>query len=325
MTVLDTQFSTVDEVTYGTAVTTTRFFETEGVPDIHVDHQRAESAAKRSGTRVMRADRFAPYKTGAGGSVTMPVLTKGFGWWLKHMLGTVATSAPTDSNYTHSGTVGSLLGDFFTAQVGRVFHPAGTVQAFTFEGCKVASWELSLDVDGLLMVTFDIDAEDESTAIATASPSYPSGALVFSFAEAAVTFAAGAIELKDIKIACDNKLNTNRRFIRGSSLKKEPTEAAQREITWEATAEFSDLTQYNRYRAALASDTYCAIVATFTGPIAHAGTTLPTLVVTIPASRFDKPDMSDDEGMVQSMGGKALYDGTNSPITVAYKTSDATP
>jgi hypothetical protein len=86
----------------------------------------------------MRSDRRVPYIMGAGGSVSFSVLSKGFGFWLAQSLGTVATTGPADTTvYTHTGTVGSLTGDFFTAQVGvpqvlgqpRRRHPRAVGQA----------------------------------------------------------------------------------------------------------------------------------------------------------------------------------------------------
>jgi len=333
VTALLSQFGVVDEVTYGTAVAVTRFFETNGVPTIRPEMERAEADTLRAGSRVQSSLSFAPYSTGGVGTVNMPVPTKGFGWWLKHMLGTVASGSVVDSNYTHTGTLGSLLGDFFTAQVGRPFAgSSAAAQPFTGEGGKITSWELSCDVDGLLTFTAELDFEDVSVATSGAyalqTASYPSGALVFSFTGAALTIGGSSFEVKNLTIGCDNGLDVDRRFLRGSGLKKEPLESAKREITFDCEAEFGSLTEYNRYVNTAAASTMAALVATFTGPVAHAGATLPTLVVTIPAARFDNVDLSEgDNGatIMQSISGVARDNLSASPITIAYTTTDATP
>lgn len=326
MSTMLTQLGVKNEVTYGTPLTVDRFFEfnSEGVK---LQMGRAQSTGLRSGTRVPRSDRFQPFRIGAAGPISLDVPTKGFGFWLVHMLGTVATVGPTDSNYTHTGTIGSLLGDFFTAQLNRPFNPSGTAQAFTYEGCKVGSWELSCDLDGNLVFTPVLDAEDENTAIGLATAVYSSGFNTMTWAQGQMTIAAVAAEIKNFKVSVDNKLNTNRRYLRNSTLKKEPVESAMRDIKWSATMDFSDLTQYNRFRDALASNALAQIVATWQGPVFHAGATLPSIVVTIPAARFDAADVNigGPAELMVNISGVALDNGTNSPISVAYTTTDTTP
>ena len=326
MSTTNTQFGTVDESTYGTPVTVTRFWETNGVPGFSPDRGYSQSDSLRTGTRVARSDRYVPFGLGASGSVEIDVPTKSFGWWLKHMLGTVATGTIVDSNYTHTGTIGPLLGDSFTAQVGRVFHPSGTLQAFTYHGGKIKSWELSNDVEGLLVFSADCDFEDVETATALASASYPTSPAVFAWTGAAVTFGGSAVELTNFTVGVDNNLKTDRHYLRASALKKEPVEQGMRSVTWSADMDFAALTEYNRFVSATAAGAAAQIVATWTGPIIHAGATYPTLVVTIPVARFDSvaPSTSADP-MTQAVSGVGLFDGTNSAVTVAYTSTDVTP
>lgn len=327
MTTMNTQLGVVDEVTYGTPVTVTKFFEPNA---IGFDPQvgRVESKGLRVGTRTQRADRFEPYAMGAKCSVEIDVLTKGFGWWLKHLLGTVATGTVVDSNYTHTGTEGSLLGDFFTMQGNFPLNPAGTNQAITMHGCKVEKWELSCDAEGVLVASIDVDAEDYDTSTALATASYPSDCRVFSFASAAITIAGSSTEVYNFTVSGDNNLDTDRRFLRGNPLKKEPVENGHRTYEWGCSVDFTSLTDFDRFRSATRTGALAAIVATFTGPIAHAGATLPTLVVTIPAARFDAtggPAISGPEALKLDLSGIAAYDGTNSPVKIEYTTTDATP
>ncbi len=324
MTTLNTQLGIVDETTYGTPVTVTRFYEYTS-ESIQLQTGRVESPALRTGTRVLRSDRFEPYRMGAAGRLQLDVPTKGFGLMLKHMMGTAAIGSVTDANQTQTFTVGSLLGDFFTLQVTRPFNPAGTVQAFTYHGCKVTDWTLSCDLDGFLMADIGIDAEDEDTSTALATASYPADFRCFSFVGAAATIGGSAIELKNFSISGDNALDTDRRYLRASALKKEPVENGMRSYEWSATADFSDLTQYNRFASATRAGALAAIVATFDGPVAHGGTTLPRLEITIPAARFDAVDVnvSGPAALMQDMSGVALFDGTNSPVTITYRTTDS--
>jgi len=323
MTTMNTQLGVVNEVTYGTPVTVTRFFEFNKW-SVGIDQGRAASTGMRAGTRTARADRFEPYTKGAAGAFELDVPTKGFGFFLPHMLGASSIGTVVDSNFTQTGIEASLLGDVFTAQTNQPLHPAGTNQPHTNHGCKLTKWALGCDIDGVLVFSGDIDAEDEDTATALATASYPTDYRVFSFAGASVTFAAGAVELKNFKVSADLGLDVERRFLRGSTLKKEPTENAMRTYSWEAVAEHTALTNFDRYRSATRVGALAAIVATFNGPIAHGGTTLPQLTVTLPLARFDvcKFDIEGPAGLMDTMSGVALSD-TGSPITITYRTTDS--
>ena len=324
MTSMSTVVGVKDEVTYGTPVTVDRFFE---INDEQVEPEvwRYESNAMRSGLRVAQSARSEPALIGAGGPVTLDVPTKGWGWWLKHLLGTTATGSVTDSNYTHTGTVGSLYGDFFTMQIQRAFNPSGTLQQFTYHGGKVKSWSLGCDLDGVLVMEVDCDFEDVDTSTSAASVSYPSDFRVFSWAGGSYTIGGSAKEVRNFSISGDNALNVGRRYQRTSPLKREPVEDGLRSYEWSALVDFTDLTDYNRMVSNTRASIFDAVVGTWVGPIAHGGSTLPQVQVTLPAARFDVgPPVSNGSAITCQIGGKVLYDGTNSPVTITYRTTDAT-
>lgn len=326
MTGVLAQLGVVNESTYGTAVTPTKFYEFAD-ESLALDVQRIESEGLRTGSRAARSDRFVVNRKGAAGDATIPVLSKGFGWWLKHMLGTVATTGPTDTAYTHTGTVGSLDGSFFTCQVGRPFLGSATVQPFTYKGCKIPEWELACDVDGLLEAKLSIDARDEDTSTGLASATFPANAEVLSFAGGALTIGGSSVPVSKFSVKGKNELRTDRHYLQGSTLKNEPVENGLREYLFELEADFDSLTQYNRYVSATAAGALAQIVATFTGAILIGTTTYPSLTITIPAARFDGVAQNVDgpEALTQKLSGKGLFDGTSSPVTLAYVTSDATP
>lgn len=324
MTSMSTVLGVKDESTYGTPVTVDRFFElnSEGIePEVW----RYESKAMRSGLRVAQSARSEPALIGASGPINFDVPTKGFGWWLKHMLGTSATGSVSDSNYTHTGTVGSLYGDFFTLQVQRAFNPSGSLQQFTYHGGKIASWSLGCDLDGVLVFDADCDFEDVDTSTSAASASYPSDFRVFSWVGGSMTIDSTAKEFRNFTVSCDNGLNVGRRYQRTSPLKKEPIEDGERTIEWSALIDFSDLTEYNRIVSNSRADIFESVVGTWVGPIAHGGTTLPQVQITLPAARFDVgAPTSNGSAITVQVGGKVQWDGTNSPVTVTYRTTDAT-
>lgn len=326
MAALDHQLGFANESVYGTAAVATRFFEYESEA-ISEEYGRTEGDPLRTGSPVIRSDRFTPYFVGASGTVSMAVLTKGFGYFLQHMLGAVATTGPAEiSAYTHTGTVGELFGKSFTAQVNRPFHPSGTNQPFTYEGGKVSSWTLANAVDGNLMLDLECDFEQVSTATALATASYPTAMEPLTWAGGVVEIGGVAYDVDEIEIGWNNGLATDRHKIRGNTNKKEPT-SARREGTFSISADFDSLTQRNRAYADTRAGALAALTAKWTAPTLLGTTIKPSLTVTIPAVRFDEWSgaTGGTEAITQSLSGVIRYDGTNSPITVAYVSADTTP
>ncbi|NUO35886.1 MAG: hypothetical protein HOQ45_02410 [Nocardioidaceae bacterium] len=325
MGALDHQLMVGDEVTYGTPVTPSRGFEYES-ESIGETYGRTEGDPLRVGSSVVRSDRFTPYFSGANGTVQMAVMTKGFGWWLKHLLGTVATAGPTDTVYTHTGTEGSLFGKSFTLQVNRPFHPSGANQAFTYEGGKVASWSLTNSVNANLIFEATCDFENVSTATPLATASYPASMDNFTWAGGVITIGGASYDVTEFAFNWDNGYNLDRRQIRGNTDKKEPT-SSRREGTFSLSADFDSLAQRNRAASNSRAGALAAITATWTGPVLAGTTTYPALTLTVPAGRFDEWSGATEgtDAISQSLSGVVRYDGTNSPVSISYKTADSTP
>lgn len=338
MSALLSQFGIKTETTYGTAVAVDRFFEFNET-DIAGVYERIEAEGIRSGTRVLREDRWAVNPKGAEGSVTMEVLSKGFGLWLSHMLGAIATGAAADSVTTHTATVGQLDGKSFTAQIGRP-DIGNTVRPYTYAGGKVASWELSNSVDGIL--TLEASCDFTSETIPVASPtgafalqavSYPASTPIrneiLTFVGANMTIGGTEVPVTEFSLSGDNGLKTDRYLIRTTGGKKEQVEESMRSYEWSATAEFEDLTQISRVASATATGAVAALVARWVSPSLVGTTTPASLTVTIPVARFDEPSAAAINGpshLELPLSGKALTPiaGT-SPVTIAYATADTTP
>jgi hypothetical protein len=326
------QFGAVDESTYGTAVAVSRFYEFQK-ESLKGDYGRIESKALRNGQRVLRSDRFAINPKGAKGSVDLEVLTKGFGFWLKHMLGAVSTSAVgTAGDYTHTATLGTLTGKSFTAQVGRPFVGGTTGQPFTYGGGKVGAWSVENSVDGILQLSLDMDFASESIlttgANALQTVSYPAASEIMTFIGGALTVDAGSVPVKDVSVKCDNGLATDRYFLRGAIGKKEPLETGMRKIDVGFTADFDSMSLYNKVASATAAGALGAVVLTWAGPtlVGTGSLFLPTFSITCPAVRFDgdTPNVGGPDSLEVKMKGLALDAGAG-PISVVYKSVDITP
>ena len=325
---LDHQLGVVDEITYGTLVTPSRFFEynSEGIAE---SEGRTEGDPLRKGTFVQRGDRFTPYFAGAAGTIQVDVLSKGFGFWLKHMLGAVGTTGPAETSvFTHTGTIGNLFGKMFTAQFNKPFHPAGTDQPFAYLGGKAAKWTLSNSVDGNLVLDLDCDFQNVDTVTALATASYPATMENLSWAGGLVTIGGTPYDVTEISISQDNGYSVDRRQIRNNTLKKEPT-AGRRMGEFSLKADFDSLVQRGRAHAATRAAAQASLVASWEGPtiIAGATTLKPKLTVTIPAARFDNWNAPTEgpTGIEQELSGVIRYDGSTEPISIAYQTADTTP
>lgn len=320
MGALDYQLGVKDETTYNTPVVVDRFFEYQDSPTpLRPVAARTVGNPLRTGSRFPRNNRAVPWLSGGEGTLELDVLTKGFGFWLRHMLGNVSTAG--SGPYTHTATEGtssSLMGDSFTCQVNYPFHPVGTNQAITFAGGKVAKWKLGNTVDSHLRLSLECDFASMSTATALATASYPAAMEPLSWVGGVVTVAGTALDLDDFALEVDQGYRLDRRQIRGNSTKKEPTPGPV-SATFALKADFDALTHFNRVHSTTLAGMSAQIIGTWTNDTN-------TYVVTIPGARFDDLTFEGELGAIsQSLTGVVEFDGTNSGITVAYTTADVTP
>lgn len=321
--------------TYGRAATIAKFVEF-GSEGVKLDMGRIESQSIRAGSLVGRSDRWALYRNGAKGPITFEVLSRGLAWWLDWMLGQVTTTGPTDTAaYTHAGVPATLAGKSKTIQVGRPFATSAnpvSVQPETYLGCKCVSWELSCDVDGMLVLTVEVDARDKSGSVALATASFPAVNVAenLSFVGGSVTVAGVAYDVvKKITIKGDNKLKTDRKKQRASALKKEPLQEHLREYTIELEVEFDSMTQLNRFESATAAGAMAAVVCAWAGPsiIAGCATTVSSVTVTAQNARFDgDPPVVGGMGLLEhNLTLKCLYDLTNPALGITVVSGESTP
>jgi hypothetical protein len=289
--------------------------------------ERIHTEARRASEHVRRDDAV-PNVLGYSGTVEIPIYNKDFSFWGVHLLGVNTTTGPTDSVFSHTATVGSLQGDSFTLQVNRPLHDAsGTNQAFTYEGGKVVSWELTAGVHEEAKLSMEVDFENASTATSLAAASYSTGMELLNWAHASSTLTIGGstVPVTKFSLKVDNKAKTDRHYINGSALKKEQVAEGLRDITWELECDFDALTQYNRVIAATNAAAHAQIIVTLKSNTLGGTTTYPGVTITIPKARFD--DITIENAMepnMQTLSGTAWFDGTNSAVTLVTNTTVAT-
>jgi hypothetical protein len=326
---LASQFSIGEESTYATAVALARHVEFVD-ESISSTPGRIKVRTRRAGATGQRGDRVVPFLAGASGSVSMPVLSKGHGMWLKHALGTAAIGTLTDSAYTQTFTLSAnnLTGKSLTVQADRPFAANGASQAFTWAGVKIVSaeWRLVTGADGYLMATYDLDAATETTATALASATYPAAEPLI-WPLASVTIGGSQVEVAEMSIRLTNAVKTDRVYLRNSSAKKEQLENGDREVTASMTLDFDSLTHYNRVVGTTAAAARAAVVLTVDAPTLIGATATARMVFTMPEFQFegsDGPNVgSSDDPLRITLTGMATFNGTDSPLTVTYRSTDS--
>lgn len=325
MGAMDFQCGFFDESSFGTSGTPTRFYEYES-ESIEEEEGRTEGDPLRVGSGFVRSDRFTPYFSGASGSLEMAVMSKGFGFFLKHMMGQVVTTGPAETTvYTHTGSEATLLGKSLTMQVNRPFNPAGTNQPFLYKGGKITEWTLSNAVDGNLMLELGLDFQQVDTATALATASYPTSMDNLTWAGGVISVGGSAYDVTEFSLQVNNGLDTDRRQIRANTDKKEPT-SSRREGSFSIKADFESMTQRTRAHATTRAGALAVITGTWNGPTLLGTSIYPQFAVSIAAGRFDewKGATEGTDAIEQELSGVVRYDGTTSPIVCTYKSADVT-
>lgn len=290
------QFGFKTESVYGTGVTVDKFAP---ILNENVDNniERLVSKGITAGRRTVRT-----WKPGASvitGPIALELNNKPTATLLTHMFGNVVDAGA--GPYTHTATPGDLTGKSFTAQFGRP-DITGTVQPFTYSGCKIVDWAISAQVSQIAALTLNISAQAETTATGLAAVSYLSGIAPFVFTEGVIQIAGAQVATcSQFDLKGTNGLNTTRKRL-GFATVNQQLEGALRDYSGTIMAEFESLTAYNRYTAG----TEAAIVLTFTS-----GTDV--LAITLNA-RFD--------GKTPGIAGEAIL-SQPLPFVCDSTTSDA--
>lgn len=302
--------------------------------DMRLQNGRIISQGIGANRRVQASTRGVVDRQGASGSLSVEVESKGFGFWLKHMVGPVVTTGPTDSAYTHTAsfptTLPGMLGNSFNLQ-GTVVPVGGGGGELvkTYIGCKVTGWQLDFSVGQFVTVQLMIDAMDELRNITKATATYSASPELLAYTGGTIQIAGATwdvIEKGSVKVDLGYKLD--RRYVRASTLKKEPAEANWRTVTVDLEGEFDNaIAAYNRYADTTYANALVQLNLAFVGQILIGASTYPSLTLNIPVSRLDgETPTTDGPGIPkQKVTAEAMYDGSNSPLTIAYVTTDATP
>lgn len=325
---LSAQVGIADETTFGTGVTPTRFVEFNS-ETIKQTIERLESTGLRPLRRVIREKQWQPGRIANAGDIDFDVNTQGFGLFLKHMMGEIASTQPNVGSaptvWEHLATVGAMDARSFTTQLARA-DSGGTIRAFTYAGCKIPKWELECDENGFLKLKLSVDAQSETSATGLAAATYASAAQPLVYTGATIKIAGVEVPIKKFSLMGDNKLAGDRYAMRGaqSQLGRQQLEGEGiREYTGKLEMEFESLTQYNLF----VNGTIGEVTAFFEGPVVAAGLAS-ALEITMPNVRFDgeTPNVPGAQLLQLPLAYKAVdAEAAKGPVQLKYRTIDTTP
>lgn len=324
MSILDAAILVGVESTYGTPATLTRGFE--GKADTFKREQsRLESVGFRADMHTLRSDRVVTVNMGGAGSIEVDMLNKGMGLLLQGAMGSKAGPAQVAATTAYLqtfATTDSAPADSYTIQVIRPRLESG-VQQFTYHGCKITGWELGQSPDGLLVVTFDFDFEDSDTSTAAGTPSYPATATPYDWTDCTVTLnpdnSPQVLHVMDLSWSADLALKTDRRYLRGSELKKEPVRNGVPTYEGEIKVDFENLDRYAEWTAQTTLDLEIkwtgAVIAT---PQTH------FVTLRMPACQWTdgNPEVSLGDTPIQTLPFRVLHNGSDAAATLTYQSTD---
>ena len=238
---LAAQFAFEQEGTAGTYETPTHFLEflSENITD---GTQWNRSNGLRAGRRTAPA--FTKGTSTYSGPTTHELTAETVAALFELCVGDIATTGASDP-YTHTITPGTL--DTATVQIGTP-GTGGTVHPRSYTGAMVESWELSVDPGtGFVILTVNWQAQAETTAESLETASYATFTRL-TFRDATFSLASSEVCVDNVTIRGENNLDVMHKVC--STAPGAPTirESGYRTYSGSATADFADLTQYNRFK-----------------------------------------------------------------------------
>jgi hypothetical protein len=320
---LDASIGIGRESAYGTLSSTVEGYE--GKADSwKTSREFIESVGFRAGMQTARADRRNIVNMGGEGELEVDVLDAGAGSLLAAAFDKVTVTDATGFRTHVLQTDSVSAAPSFSAQMVRPTVD-GTRVAYKHIGCVATEWSLTAEVENAVTLNVKFDFQDvsyTSSAGAIVAPVYPEEAYAYDWTRAAVTLKRGgvtvAMDATSLELTGDLGMKTDRRFLRGSQLKKKPVRNAV--PTYEGTieGEFS-VASIGLYDAFVAGEV-CSLVADFDGVIPGA-----SIKVECPAIQFtgESPESAVDEVTVHNLPFRVLDPGDGTPaIKVTYVEPD---
>lgn len=291
-------------------------FGVEGTPAaliMPVNEIGLEGGQAKISPKTLRGNRN-PYKPFSGnidasGPIVVPVDYIAFWYWLKLMFGDPSTTGT--GPYVHEFTVGD---DMPSAVLEKQFTDNGSY--WKYNGCKIASWNISFGGDGELISTFNVIGMKENDPSGTAydaAPTAVSLGRLNNFQASVEEGGASSDEIISLDLTIDFGLDGEQRAI-GSEGARTSIPEGIIEISGSFTAQYNDDT----LTAKGANDTETSLKITLTS-----GTNILEIdIQELEYERF-KTIVNGPQGVQQTTNIFPFYDnGADASVVVVTLTND---
>lgn len=320
MGILDAAVHLGAESTYGTPAALTRSFEAKD-DDFEREHEYLSSVGARAGMQGERSDRQAVINMGGKGSLDVDFLNKGMGLVVQGLLGT--TTGPTQVSGTIAysqvhATSKDGPSTSYTIQWIRPTADAAT-QQFTHKGCVVTGWSLAQEVGEYLRLKADYDFQDVDTTTAAGTAVYPASTEPFHWGQAVVNLGGSPVDMRSLGFEADLGFKLNRRYLRGSVLKKQPRRQTLPTYGGNLKGDFESMTRYLDF----VNGTVLALQVVWTGGLIVSGQSF-TVTLDCPAIQFrgNSPHAQRDDLSNIDLPFKVLDNGANPMVSLTLKSTD---
>jgi hypothetical protein len=234
-----------EEVTFGTGVAGTRWFEiiSENIKCKARPRLPAKALGSLSAKRTIRG------KTEGGGSFQAEMSWNGFERLFKHNFGASSVATIGANPYTHTFTLKAALDTGLTLLINRDAVGIGGSAMFQYLGAHIAKLKISQQENEPLIIEPTFILRDVAN-VAVQAPTYPTwDPIEYGYMTIArIDPDGGATDIKIISFSLeiDNKLEAKQYLT--SHLSQGVHRVDRRSVMWEAEIEFENLTVYNAYK-----------------------------------------------------------------------------
>lgn len=323
---LGAQLGVATEEKYGKFKAPTRFlpFEQESLA---LDKNRVKSSGLRAGRLVQASNLAISTTRTVGGDFQLEFLDQGMGILLNQLHGETVTPTKVEEKskkvYKQVHKIGTTdpYGKSLTVQVGRP-DTGNTVRPFSYLGCKVVEFKISVDNSGTAMLSLSVDGADEVTSETLAEASYDADTLPFTFQQLACKIAGETVaNVRSVELSIPIGQNTERFHLGNEGIKSEPIVNALIPIVCNATLEFASLADHERYK----KETAVSLALTATG--AEIGTEGEHFkaVFSMPSAKqvSSSPTVQGPDVLTTDVTFEIEDNGSEAPLTVEYLSTDS--
>jgi hypothetical protein len=259
------------------------------------------------------------------------------GLLVKHMLGSTVTTTTLVSGtaYKQVHTPAGFLGLGLTTQVGRPEPSTGTVQPFTYSGCKIASWEFACEDNATPNLKLSLVGRQETTATALATASYLAGSSVFDFSQATLklggtpstaggetTIAGGtavAAVVRSISVSGTTPMADERFGLGNAGLRSQPLENDIPTITGSLNAEFAKTELYDVFQ----NNTTTSLQFDLTGAAIGASNFLFSIILPAVKLKAAAPNVGGPDVVAMSTDFEAYSNETDPVIQIKIVSTES--